>query len=87
MANTRSANVIIVDTSAAYPDVKNVRSIKYIGATTSTASIKSGASSSGTVLWEESASTNVMNSNVEIRDPEGIYVTITGTAKVYLYLK
>jgi hypothetical protein len=87
MANGYSANVIFVDTDAAFVYAKNIQSIKYIGNANGTASLKSGGTSSGTVIWEESGSSNVINSDLDIRDPNGVYVTLTNGAKVYLYLK
>jgi hypothetical protein len=87
MANTIEANVILVDTNAAFPQAKRIRSIKYIGNASGTAVITGGGSSSGDRVWEESGSTNVYNANVEIGDGDGVYVTLTNSAKVYLYLK
>jgi hypothetical protein len=85
MANYRSANVIFIDTSAAFTDYKKIVGVKYIGNASGTASIKSNGSSSGDILWEESGASNVFN-QVEIRDSRGVYVTVTNSAKVYLYL-
>jgi hypothetical protein len=86
MSNTRAGSVIFVDTSAAFSDAMDIQSIKYIGNTSGAASIKK-ESSSGNALWEESGTANVYNANVDIRCPKGIYVTVSNSAKVYIYLK
>lgn len=86
MANSRAGNVILVDTTATtVAEAIEISAIKYIGASTSSVTLKAGTSS-GNVLWEESATTNVFN-EVQIREKDGVHVVITGTAKVYLYLK
>lgn len=87
MANTQAGNVIRVDTSAAFTETRRIRAVRYIGASTSSGTIKGGGTSSGNLLWEETASTNVYTPDVEIYDADGVYVTITGTAVVYLYLE
>lgn len=86
MSNYRDGNVVVVDTSAAFTDIRNVESIKYIGASNGTASIKV-ESSSGQIIWEEAGSTNVYNAEVDLRSDKGIYVTVSNSAKVYLYVK
>jgi hypothetical protein len=86
MANAREGNVIYCDTDdSTFADAKNICGIKYIGAASSSITIKAG-SSSGNSLWEESASTNVFN-EVCIHSPDGIHITVGGTATVYIYLK
>lgn len=87
MANYRKGSVIFVDTSAAFAEVLEIKSIKYIGNTSGTASLKSEASSGGSVVWEESGTANVFNGDVGLKDRAGFYVTVTNSAKVYLYLK
>jgi hypothetical protein len=86
MANTKSANVLIVDTSAQFDGVYEIKSIKYIGAASGTASIKAD-STSGTVVWEEAGSSNVWNPDVCLRVAGGFYVTLANSAKLYIYLK
>lgn len=87
MANSNSANVIRVDTSAAFTVGQEISAIKYIGAASGTASVKLG-SSSGATLWEEAGASNVYNSNLHIRaGGQGIYVTVANSAVVYIYLK
>ena len=84
MANHRQANVIFVDTTEDFLDVRYVRAVKYIGAAASTAKIVADGSG-GDDLWEENATTNSYD-EVFIRNSKGIRVEITGTAKVYLYV-
>lgn len=86
MANTRSANVIRIDTSAAFAFPIDICAVKYIGASSGTASIKSAASASGSTLWEEAGTSNVFN-EAKIKDNQGVYVTVTNSAVVYLYLR
>jgi hypothetical protein len=87
MANARTGNVIFVDAdNTAVTEALSIKSIKYIGAASGTATIKLGGTS-GSVIWEESGSANVWNPNVEIYAREGIYVDLTNSAKIYIYLK
>lgn len=86
MSNTRSANVIIVDTSAQFSENSQICGIKYIGAASGTASIKAD-STSGVVVWEEAGTANVWNPEVELQMRNGFYVTVTNSAKVYIYLE
>ena len=85
MANTRAGNVVKVDTSGLLSDVRSIEAIKYIGNTSVTALSQKG-SSSGANLLEESGTGNVFN-EVCIECPNGVYVTVTNSAVVYLYLK
>lgn len=86
MANTRAGNVILVDTSATFSDVRSVKTIKYIGATSGTAIIKK-TDTNGKNLWEESGDSTVYNQDVCIRCATGLRVEVTNNAKVYLYLE
>lgn len=86
MANVRARNVIIVDTSAQFTENLTILAIKYIGAASGTASVKE-ETTSGAVLWEESGTSNVHNLSVPIWAPKGIYVTVTNSAKLYIYCK
>lgn len=87
MANARSANVIVVDTTGALSEALKVVGIKYIaGSGTPSVSIKGGASASGTVVYEEDAATDKFE-QVLISDSKGLYITVAGTGtKAYLYL-
>ncbi len=85
MANARRGNVIRVDTSADFLDVRDIVAIKYIGNTSGTGKVHAG-SSSGTILWEESGTANVHN-QVCIYDNGGIHVAVTNSAVVYIYTK
>lgn len=83
MANHRDGNVIYVDTTdSEFPDVRNVKSIKYIGAASGTATIK--GISSGLALWEASGDVEV-HEDVCIRCDKGIEVEVTSGAVVYVY--
>lgn len=86
MANHYSANVIFVDTTAAtYDGPKRIESVKYIGNTSGTAAIQS-KDSNGKTLWEADGTADFVD-DVCIFSAEGIYVTVTNGAKVYIYLK
>lgn len=86
MANSFSGNVIFVDTSASFPYAKNIESVKYVGAASSSATIKGNADSSGPTLWTDNSSSTTTYETC-IRDCQGVYVAITGTAAVYIHLK
>jgi len=86
MANTRAANVIRVDTTAAFSGPLFVQSIKYIGSSSASATVRSG-SASGNTLWQESGASNVHNADVCLKAGDGLHVTITNSSVVYLYLK
>lgn len=84
MANANKGNVHILDTDGAFTEGRAyVQSIKYIGASNGTATIKTGGSG-GTVVWEESGSANTFN-EVNIVG-EDLYFTTTNSAKIYVYL-
>lgn len=87
MANASADNVMFIDTdNTTIPGPVRIKSIKYIGASTSSVSLKQGTTS-GTVLWTENASTNVFNGEVCIRTSGDVFVDITGTAAIYVYLE
>ena len=85
MANTRAGNVIKCDTTATFTDAKQICGIKYIGAASGTAVI-TDAGGSGNNLWVESGTTNQWN-DAEIVANDGVTVTVTNSAIVYLYLE
>ncbi len=90
MSNTRAGSVIKVDTSANFTDVHDIVSIKYIGASSGTAVITksvAAADGSGANVWQESGTANLWNPDVNIRCNKGVYVTVTNSAVVYLYLR
>jgi hypothetical protein len=87
MANARRGNVQRVDTSAAFPQILNIKSIKYIGASNGTASVKADGVTGGEVIWEEAGTANTYNGDLCIRAAGGIYVTVTNSAVVYIYFK
>jgi hypothetical protein len=86
MSNTRAGNVIRVDTSAALTDVRNVRTVKYLGASSGTASIKK-TDTNGAILWSASGSSDQVDQDLYIRCNTGIYVTVASSAVVLLYLE
>lgn len=85
MANSRTGSVIRVDTTASFAGAKYIKSIKYIGSSSGTA-IVTGLDST-LRLWEESGTANVHNADVCINNQDGVTVTLTNSAIVYLYLK
>lgn len=85
MANTREGNVIRIDTSAAFADVKRVCGIKYVGAASGTAEVRGDALVGGDLLWQHSGNVLAFE-EVEITSPGGIYVTVTNSAVVYIYV-
>lgn len=86
MANARAGTVIFCDTSdTTYTGMLRIKGIKYIGAASGTAEFKQG-SSSGATLWRESGSSNVYN-EVCMVVKDGLNVTLTNSAVVYIYLE
>ena len=86
MANYSSANVIFVDTTAfTYAGSVRICGIKYVGASTSSLTIRGNASSTGPILWTDPGTTTKFE-QIEIVDNKGIYVELTGTASVFIYL-
>lgn len=86
MANTRKANVIRVDTSAAFTDVRRILGIKYVGATSGTAKVRADALNTGEILWEHDGDVLAFE-DVCIKETQGVYIEVTNSAVVYLYLK
>lgn len=86
MANARAGTVIYCDTTdTTYTGPLKIKGIKYIGNTSGTAELKQG-SSSGATLWRESGSSNVFN-EVEMFIKDGLNVTLTNSAVIYIYLE
>jgi hypothetical protein len=86
MANSYTGNVQFVDTTGTtLAFISNVCGVKYIGNASGTATIKAG-STSGAVVWEESGASNVFN-QVDFRCSDGLYVTLTNGAKIYIYFE
>lgn len=86
MANTYAANVIFVDTTAAtYSGAKYICAVKYVGNTSGTAAIQK-RDVSGQTLWAADGTADFVD-EVEIVSTQGIYVTVTNGATVYIYLK
>jgi hypothetical protein len=86
MANSAAQNVIQCDTNdTTYAQALKIRSIRYIGNTNGTVTIKF-ENSSGVLAYVESGATNTCSSDLCIEAPKGVHVAITNGAKVYLYL-
>lgn len=89
MANARAQNVLILDTSGQINGNLKICGIKLkAGADTATITVKAD-STSGTVVWEMSASANtqVYDADIELSLPGGAYFTFTGTSpKAYVVL-
>lgn len=86
MANHYAANVIFVDTTAAtYSGPKRICAVKYIGNTGGTAAIQKN-DVNGKILWEADGTADITE-DIDIFASGGIYVTVTNSAKVYIYLK
>lgn len=86
MANSFSGNVIFCDTNdSTFAYAKNIVSIRYIGNTSGTLTIKQD-NSSGTTLWAGSGANDLFE-EVKIRAPGGINVTLTNGASAYIYLE
>lgn len=84
MANHRQANVVFVDTSADFSDIRGTCGIRYVGGAGAAATIKS-ENSSGDALWEANGDYEAFE-EVELRDAKGLRVEVSGGAKVYLYV-
>lgn len=85
MANYRRGNVIFVDTTdSEFRDVRNVKSVKYIGASSGTANIK--CLSTGSILWQADGANDLFE-EVCIRNSQGIEVEVTNSATVFVYVK
>lgn len=84
MANTRHGNVIRVDTTdSLFTDARNIEGIKYVGASSGTATIK-GIDGVKTI-WVHTGDVIVFD-EVCIRTADGVEVEVTNSAVVYLYL-
>lgn len=84
MANTRDGNVIRIDTTdSVFSDVRQIKGIKYVGASSGTATIKNAEGTK--TLWVHSGNVIVFE-DVCIINPTGFEVEVTNSAVVYLYL-
>lgn len=87
MANTRAANVIMVDTTGFTLDqTVIIGSVKYIGNTSGTAVITVGTSGSGSMVYENSGASTQPADEICAK-VDGLHVAITNGAKVYIYLE
>ena len=88
MSNQAQYNVIYVDTNAGFSGPKVICGVKYIGAASGTAVITSGsADGSGNRLWAEGGTANQHVDDMDVVAKDGFYVTLTNSAKVYIYLE
>jgi hypothetical protein len=86
MANARKSGVMVLDTTANFVGNFNIKGIKYIGASSGTAVLKSDDNSSGTTIWEHSGDVRVYD-DVCISLKNGFGIALTNNAKVYIYLE
>jgi len=85
MANTRSKNVINVDTTATLSEVIAIEGILYVG-TSASSSVVITDSVSTSPMWEASGTTRSFD-DVCIYGTSGITVTCANGGEVYLYQK
>lgn len=87
MANSKTGNVIYVDTTGyTVSQAVTIESVKYIGNTSGTAAITSGTTGSGSPIWQESGTNNLTVEEICARCDSGFHVEVTNSAKVYIYL-
>ncbi len=84
MANTLSGNVWFVDTNGSIPSATRIQSIKYIGNASGTAVLTSNDTTNN--VWQGEGTLDFCDPQIEIHAPTGVTVTLTNSAKVYLYL-
>lgn len=85
MANSRTGNVDRIDTTNTnIEDVRTVAGVKYVGAASGTAIIKSV--DTGETMWEHSGDVIAFD-EVCIRCSDGVEVEVTNNAVVYIYSK
>ena len=94
MANTRAGNVIRVDTSANFTDVREIHTIKFIGHSsvvagevTVTAGV-AAADNSGHLLWDNGnvTTSDIVDHDLGLQCGDGVYVNVAHGAVIYLYL-
>ena len=95
MSNVRVANVHVLDTTGAVSFPMRVTSVLFVpgldGTDNGTATLKTNAASTGTVIWQSAgraaeSTVNRIKEEVQIYDSKGLYVTLTGTdSKLYIY--
>lgn len=83
MANAWGANVLLVDTTAAFAIPMRICSIRYEAGSSGSITIKE-TDSSGTVVFFCDDTADGTH-RVNIRTTKGIHVTCTNSAKVYIY--
>ena len=86
MATAYSANVIRVESAAAFAYAKDIVYIKQLAGSAGTSTIKANADSSGEVIWQH-AGNAATEGEVRIRDANGVYITPGTGATIFIYLK
>lgn len=87
MANARTGNVIYVDTTAYTLDqTVTIRAVKYIGASSGTATITAGTAGTGQVIWKDAGTANLAADEICAR-VDGFHVALTNSAVVIIYLE
>lgn len=87
MANTKGANVIRIDTTAAFSDAREIVGISYKPGSGSPAVTIRDTDSSGAILWEHDGTTDIFE-DPYIRNSRGVHVTVAGSGTlVFLYLR
>jgi hypothetical protein len=89
VANTRSSNVYVVDTTATFTERFEVTSIKFVGGSAASTVIIKDGGVAGVQVYEATAAAGVgVFEFPTIRSGNSLYVALTGAgAKVYLYTK
>lgn len=82
MANTRTGNVIYVDTTAAFA-AATIRAVKYIGNASGTATITNDSKN----IWNAGGTPDLAVDEICARCDSGFTVTVTNSAKAYIYLE
>ena len=87
MANSRTGNVIFVDTTGyTISDTVKIESVKYIGNASGTLVITAGTTGSGTIIYQESGTNNTSADAIGVRI-DGFHVAVTNSAKALIYLE
>lgn len=87
MAGSINSNVVYCTATLAIVGPVAIRAIKYIGASSGTATVTTGTATGGVSLWAQSGSANWQDQGMNIFNTKGVYVTLANSAKVYVYLK
>lgn len=88
MANTQSANVIRIDTDAAFANAQRIKAIRYQAGTSSpSVTIHEGASADNNIVYFADGTADIFE-EVPIYSRSGVFVNVAGTGTVvFLYLE